>query len=81
MEQGNDVEIAAENLDDSSNSPLQKKAKCQPEEKLTPFEATSNKAPINNGDLMGDNQLLNQQPTNSANADNQQSSGGSWGES
>ena len=42
--------------------PIQKKAKRQSEEKLTPFEATSNKAPINDGALMGANQLLNQQP-------------------
>ena len=74
MEQRNSVDIATEKLDNSSNSPSQKKAKRQSEEKLPPFEATSNNASTTEDDLMGANQLLNQQPTNSANAHNQQPS-------
>ena len=74
MEQRNSVDIATEKLDNSSNSPSQKKAKRQSEEKLPTFEATSNNAATTEDDLIGANQLLNQQPTNSANAHNQQPS-------
>ena len=60
MEQRNSVYIATEKLDNSSNSLSQKKAKRQSEEKLPPFEATSNNAATTEDDLMGVNQLLNQ---------------------
>ena len=60
MEQRNSVYIATEKLDISGNSPSQKKAKRQSEEKLRPFEATSNNAATTEDDLMGVNQLLNQ---------------------
>ena len=70
MEQRNGIEIATEKLDDSSNSPPQQKAKPQPGEELPTFEVTSKKAATTDGDLMGANQLLNQQPTNSANSAN-----------
>ena len=42
------------------------------EENSSPLEAASNNAATNDDNLVGANPLLNQQPTNSANADIQQ---------
>ena len=72
MEQRNGAEIATEKLDDTRNSPPQKRPKRQLEEDSSPLEAASNNAATNDHNLVGANLLLNQQPTNSSNADIQQ---------
>ena len=74
MEQKISVDISTEKLEDTNNSPPQKRAKCQPKENLPPLEATSINAAETNDSLMGTNHLLNQQPKNSVDADYQQPS-------
>ena len=71
MEQKTSVDTSSANLDDSSNSPPQKIAKRQQKQYLPPLEATSINAAETDDNLMGANHLLNQQPTNSVDADNQ----------
>ena len=61
MEQKISVDISTEKLEDTNNSPPQKRAKCQPKENLPPLEATSINAAETNDSLMGTNHLLNQQ--------------------
>ena len=65
MEQKISVDISTEKLEDTNNSPPQKRAKCQPKENLSPLEATGINAAETNDSLMGTNHLLNQQPKNS----------------
>ena len=55
MEQKTSVEASSEKLDDSSNSPPQKRAKLQPEEKSSPSQTTSNDAATNAVNLNGAN--------------------------
>ena len=74
MEQKISVDISTEKLEDTNNSPPQKRAKCQPKENLSPLEATGINAAETNDSLMGTNHLLNQQPKNSVDADYQQPS-------
>ena len=74
MEQKTSAGASSEKLDNSNNSPPQKRAKCQPEEKSPPSDATSSDAATIAGNLNGANHLSNQQPANTANTDNQQSS-------
>ena len=69
MEQKTSVDISIEKLEDTSNSPLQKRAKRQPEENLPSLEATSINAAKTNANLMGTNHLHKQQPTNSVDTD------------
>ena len=71
MEQKTSADTSSANLDDSSNSPPQKRAKRQPKQYLPPLEATSINAAETDDNLMGTNHLLNQQSTNSVDADNQ----------
>ena len=47
------VDISTEKLEDTSNSPPQKRTKCQPEENLPPLEATSINAAKTDDNLMG----------------------------
>ena len=61
MEQKISVDASSEKLDYSSNSPPQKRAKRQPEEKSSPSETTSNDAAIIAGNLNGANAVSNQQ--------------------
>ena len=63
MEQKTSVEISSEKLEDTSNSPPQKRAKRQPEENLLPLEATSINAAETDDNLLETNHVLNQQPT------------------
>ena len=74
MEQKNSADISSEKLEDTNNSPPQKRAKRQLEENLLPLEATTINAAETDDNLMGTNQLLNQQPTISVDANNQQPS-------
>ena len=74
MEQKTSVDISTEKLEDTSNSLLQKTAKRQPEKNLPSLEATSINAAKTDANLMGTNHLLNQQPTNSVDTDDQQPS-------
>ena len=71
MEQKNSADISSEKLEDTNNSPPQKRAKRQLEENLLPLEATTINAAETDDNLMGTNQLLNQQPTISVDANNQ----------
>ena len=74
MEQKTSVEISSEKLEDTSNSPPQKRAKRQPEENLSPLEATSINAAETDDNLLETNHVLNQQPTNFVDENNQQPS-------
>ena len=74
MEQKTSVDISPKEIEDTSNSPTQKRAKRQPEENLPHIEATSIDAPKTDDNLMGSNHLINQQPTNSVDGDNQKPS-------
>ena len=68
MEQKTSVDVSSKKLDDSNNSPLQKRAKRQPEEKSSPSETTSNDAAV-----IAEN-LNDQQPANTEITDNQKPS-------
>ena len=74
MEQKTSVDKSSKKLGDSNNSPPQKRAKHQLEEKSLPSETTSNDAATTAGNLNGANQLSNQPPTNVETTDNQQPS-------
>ena len=74
MEQKSSADTSSEKLEDTSNSPTQKRAKRQLEENLLPLEPTTINAAETDDNLMGTNQLLNQQPTISVDANNQQPS-------
>ena len=74
MEQKTGVDASSEKLDDSSNSPPEKRAKCQPEEKSSPSQTTSNDAATTAENLNGANHISNQHPTNTKINDNQQPS-------
>ena len=72
MEQKTSVDISPKEIEDTSNSPPQKRTKGQPEENVPHIEATSIDAPKTDDNLMGANHSINQQPTNSVDGDNQQ---------
>ena len=74
MEQKTGVDASSEKLDDSSNSPPEKRAKRQPEEKSSPSQITSNDAATTAENLNGANHISNQHPTNTKINDNQQPS-------
>ena len=53
MEQKTNAEVSTEQVEDSSNSPPQKRAKCQPEKNLQQLEATSINASKTDDNLLG----------------------------
>ena len=64
MEQGSNIDSVTSQIDDSSNSPPQKRAKQQPDENLHPLKATSSNSTKPDVHLTGA-EHLNQEPTNS----------------
>ena len=58
MEQKTNVDISTEQLENVSNSPPQKRAKCQPEKNLQKLEATSINTAETDDNLIGAEHLI-----------------------